>query len=104
MGVKSRASAASISEWWSSVQLWPLNAASRFEARMARAAIPPKAARSSRTAPPFPASRKAATIRRVTQAWLATHHVPWVEIRFDVVAVLMEPGRPATLRHYEAAF
>jgi putative endonuclease len=49
-------------------------------------------------------SRKAATIRRVTQAWLAAHQVPWVEIRFDVVAVVMEPGRPATLRHYEAAF
>jgi putative endonuclease len=49
-------------------------------------------------------SRKAATIRRVTQAWLAAHHVRWCAIRFDVVAVLMEPGRPTTLRHYEAAF
>ena len=49
-------------------------------------------------------SRKAATIRRVTQAWLAAHHVRWCEIRFDVVAVLMEPGRPTTLQHYEAAF
>ena len=48
--------------------------------------------------------RKAARIRRVTQAWLAAHQVRWCEIRFDVVAVLMEPGRPATLRHYEAAF
>jgi putative endonuclease len=48
--------------------------------------------------------RKAATIRRVTQMWLAAHRVPWCEIRFDVVAVLMEPGRPTTLRHYEAAF
>src|SRR3954464_5025396 len=48
--------------------------------------------------------RKAARIRRLTQAWLATHHVRWCEIRFDVVAVLMEPGRPATLQHYEAAF
>ena len=49
-------------------------------------------------------SRKAATIRRVTQVWLAAHQVRWCEIRFDVVAVLMEPGRPPTLRHYEAAF
>jgi putative endonuclease len=48
--------------------------------------------------------RKAARIRRVTQAWLAAHQVCWCEIRFDVVAVLMEPGRPATLQHYEAAF
>ena len=48
--------------------------------------------------------RKAATIRRVTQAWLAAHRVGWCPIRFDVVAVLMEPGREPTLRHYEAAF
>ena len=48
--------------------------------------------------------RKAARIRRVTQAWLAAHHVPWCAIRFDVVAVLMEPDRPTTLQHYEAAF
>lgn len=48
--------------------------------------------------------RKAATIRRVTRAWLAAHQVGWCAVRFDVVAVLMEPGRPPTLRHYEAAF
>jgi putative endonuclease len=49
-------------------------------------------------------AQKIARIRRVTQAWLAAHHVPWCGIRFDVVAVLMEPGRPVTLQHYEAAF
>ena len=48
--------------------------------------------------------RKAARIRRVTQAWLASYQVPWCEVRFDVIAVLCEPGRPATLQHYEAAF
>ncbi len=48
--------------------------------------------------------RKAARIRRVTQAWLAAHQVCWVEIRFDVLAVVAEPGRPATVRHFEAAF
>ncbi|HXV92481.1 MAG TPA: YraN family protein [Pseudonocardia sp.] len=48
--------------------------------------------------------RKAARIRRVTQAWLAAHHVAWCEIRFDVVAILAEPGRPVAVRHYEAAF
>ncbi|MDN5750391.1 MAG: YraN family protein [Pseudonocardia sp.] len=48
--------------------------------------------------------RKAARIRRLTHAWLAAHHVRWAEIRFDVCAVLIEPGRPATLQHYEAAF
>ncbi|MCY7343687.1 MAG: YraN family protein [Pseudonocardia sp.] len=48
--------------------------------------------------------RKAARIRRVTQAWLAAHQVRWCEIRFDVLAVLAEPGRPVTVQHYEAAF
>lgn len=48
--------------------------------------------------------RKAARIRRVTQAWLAAHHVRWCEIRFDVLAIVAEPGRPVTVRHYEAAF
>jgi putative endonuclease len=48
--------------------------------------------------------RKAARIRRVTHLWLAAHRVRWCEIRFDVVAVLVEPGRPATVQHYEAAF
>ena len=48
--------------------------------------------------------RKAARIRRVTQAWLATHQLGWVEVRFDVLAVLAEPGRPATVQHYRSAF
>ncbi len=48
--------------------------------------------------------RKAARIRRVTQAWLAAHRVRWVEVRFDVLAVLAEPGRPVTVQHYRAAF
>ncbi|MGH3565789.1 MAG: YraN family protein [Pseudonocardia sp.] len=49
-------------------------------------------------------TRKAIRIRRVTQAWLAAHQVRWCEIRFDVVAVLAEPGRPVTVQHYQAAF
>ena len=49
-------------------------------------------------------SRKARRIRRVARAWLAAHHVRWCEVRFDVVAVLAEPGRPVTVQHYEAAF
>lgn len=48
--------------------------------------------------------RKAARIRRVTQAWLAAHQVRWCEIRFDVIAVLCPPDGPVTLQHYEAAF
>ncbi|WP_219417839.1 YraN family protein [Pseudonocardia nigra] len=48
--------------------------------------------------------RKAARIRRVTQAWLAAHHVRWCEIRFDVLAVVAEPHGPVTVQHFEAAF
>lgn len=48
--------------------------------------------------------RKVARIRRVTQAWLAAHHVHWCEVRFDVLAVLAEPGRPVTVQHYVGAF
>jgi putative endonuclease len=48
--------------------------------------------------------RKVLRVRRATQAWLAARGVPWCEIRFDVVSVLLEPGRPATVAHYEAAF
>jgi putative endonuclease len=48
--------------------------------------------------------RKAARIRRLARLWLAAHHLPWTEVRFDVCAVLLEPGRPATVQHYESAF
>lgn len=48
--------------------------------------------------------RKAARIRRVTQVWLAAHRLGWVEVRFDVLAVLAEPGRPVTVQHFRAAF
>ena len=48
--------------------------------------------------------RKARRIRRLARAWMAAHHVGWVEIRFDVVAVLMPPGRETTIAYYPAAF
>jgi putative endonuclease len=48
--------------------------------------------------------RKATRIRRVTQAWLAAHQVRWCEVRFDVLAILVEPGKPVSIQHYEAAF
>lgn len=48
--------------------------------------------------------RKALRIRRVTQVWLTAHQVPWCEIRFDVLAIVAEPGRAATVQHYRAAF
>ena len=34
--------------------------------------------------------RKLARVRRVAQRWLAEHRVRWVEVRFDVVAVLVD--------------
>ena len=49
-------------------------------------------------------SRKVARIRLVTNAWLQAHGVRWVPVRFDVLAVVAEPGVPVTVRHYEAAF
>lgn len=60
----------------------------------------------TRFGPPAAAvtDQKAARIRRITQAWLATHQVAWCEIRFDVVAVLARPGGPVTVQHYPAAF
>jgi putative endonuclease len=48
--------------------------------------------------------RKAARIRRVTNAWLAAHQVRWVEVRFDVLAVVAAPGGPVTVQHYRAVF
>jgi len=48
--------------------------------------------------------RKVARIRRVTQAWLAAHGLPWCAVRFDVLAIVIEPGRPATIQHYREAF
>ncbi|MEV1291786.1 YraN family protein [Pseudonocardia sp. NPDC049635] len=43
-------------------------------------------------------------IRGLTHEWMAAHRLPWLEVRFDVVAVLMPPGRPPTLVHYPGAF
>ncbi|KAA1032683.1 YraN family protein [Pseudonocardia sp. EV170527-09] len=48
--------------------------------------------------------RKTRRIRLLAKAFMAAHRVSWVEIRFDVVAVLIRPGRPVTLTHYPAAF
>jgi putative endonuclease len=45
-----------------------------------------------------------ARIRLVTNAWLKAHQVRWVQVRFDVVAVVAVPGAPIVVQHYEAAF
>ncbi|MCD2197125.1 YraN family protein [Actinomycetospora endophytica] len=47
---------------------------------------------------------KAARIRRLAQQWLAESRARWVEVRFDVVAVLLVPGRTPEIEHYEGAF
>lgn len=47
---------------------------------------------------------KAARIRRLAHQWLAESRARFVEVRFDVVAVLLEPGRAPQVEHYEGAF
>ncbi|MEU6697361.1 YraN family protein [Pseudonocardia sp. NPDC046786] len=47
---------------------------------------------------------KVRRIRGLAREWMAAHRLPWAEVRFDVVAVLMPPRGPATLVHYPAAF
>ena len=49
-------------------------------------------------------ARKVARIRLVTNAWLKAHQVRWVPVRFDVLAVVAEPGARATVQHFKAAF
>ncbi len=48
--------------------------------------------------------RKVARLRRVAQTWLAAHRVRWCTVRFDVVAIVAEPGREVTLQHHRDAF
>ncbi|PVZ14496.1 YraN family protein [Actinomycetospora cinnamomea] len=51
---------------------------------------------------------KAGRIRRLAQRWLAARHAAggsgFDEVRFDVVAVLLAPGTPPRVEHYEGAF
>ena len=47
---------------------------------------------------------KAARIRRLAHQWLAESRARWVEVRFDVVAVLLVPGHEPRVEHYEGAF
>ncbi|WP_433565556.1 YraN family protein [Nocardia sp. CA-151230] len=43
-------------------------------------------------------------IRAVAQHWLREQRGPWQRVRFDVVAVLLRPGRPPEIRHLKAVF
>ncbi|HET9256553.1 MAG TPA: YraN family protein [Pseudonocardiaceae bacterium] len=47
---------------------------------------------------------KAARIRRIAAAWLRAYRVGWVEVRFDIVAVLCPPDGPVTVEHLRGAF
>ncbi|GAB2920435.1 YraN family protein [Rhodococcus aerolatus] len=48
--------------------------------------------------------RKLTRMRRLAHLWLAEHRVGWVEVRFDVVAVLARPGRPPEVEHLVGVF
>ena len=48
--------------------------------------------------------RKLARLRRLAQLWLAAHRVGWVEVRFDVIAVLARPGAPVEVEHFPGVF
>ena len=43
-------------------------------------------------------------LKTLAQRWLAAHDEHAPELRFDVVGVLMRPGRPALVTHLRAAF
>ncbi|MGY2085622.1 YraN family protein [Blastococcus sp. SYSU DS0539] len=43
-------------------------------------------------------------LRVLAQRWLAAHDEHAPEVRFDVVGVLVRPGRPALVTHLPAAF
>lgn len=47
---------------------------------------------------------KLSRIRRLAQLWLAANRVGWVQVRFDVVAVLACPGEPVEVEHFVDAF
>ena len=43
-------------------------------------------------------------LRLLAQRWLAAHDEHAPDLRFDVVGVLVRPGRPPLVRHLRAAF
>jgi putative endonuclease len=47
---------------------------------------------------------KIARIRRITGVWLSIYCRSWCRVRFDVIAVLAEPGRDLRLEHFPGAF
>jgi len=43
-------------------------------------------------------------IRRLALLWLHEQLGPWLRVRFDVVSVLVEPGREPVIEHLEGVF
>ncbi len=49
-------------------------------------------------------SAKQRRLRLLAQRWLAAHDEHAPDLRFDVVGVLVRPGRPALVTHLRGAF
>jgi putative endonuclease len=43
-------------------------------------------------------------LHTLAQRWLAAHDEHAPDLRFDVIGVLMRPGRPALVTHLRGAF
>ncbi|WP_280390463.1 YraN family protein [Nocardia brasiliensis] len=64
----------------------------------------------TRTSQPFQVPLDAVTfakqqrLRRLSLLWLAEQDGPWWRVRFDVAAVIVEPGREPEVQYFRAAF
>ncbi|MFB8281204.1 YraN family protein [Nocardia colli] len=64
----------------------------------------------TRASQPFQVPAEAITfvkqqrLRRLSLLWLAEQSGPWWAVRFDVAAVILEPGREPKVQYFRAAF
>ncbi|QBS44928.1 YraN family protein [Nocardia sp. CS682] len=64
----------------------------------------------TRASQPFQVPAEAVTfakqqrLRRLSLLWLAEQDGPWWRVRFDVAAVIVEPGREPEVQYFRAAF
>ncbi|WP_405165557.1 YraN family protein [Nocardia sp. NBC_01499] len=64
----------------------------------------------TRTRPPFQVPPEAVSftkqqrLRRLSLLWLAEQEGPWWRVRFDVAAVILEPGCEPEVQYFRAAF
>jgi putative endonuclease len=47
----------------------------------------------------FVTAAKMRHLKHASHAWLREYQVPWCEIRFDVITVLVQPDGPPRMRH-----